>query len=173
MLNNTKRKYREIPKPVKASIWFIISNAIIKGISFFTLPIFSRLLTTDEYGCVSVYQSWVSVISIITTLTIWGGVFNVGMVKHNEKKNEMISSFQGMSISITFLFGILSVVFLPIIQPLFKLNSLLIICIFIEIMATIPFNIWATEQRYMYEYKKLVLNTVLMSILIPLVGVIF
>ena len=60
--------YKNLSKPAKASVWFILSNVILKGISFFTLPIFSRLLTPDEYGTVSVYNSWVATVSIITTL---------------------------------------------------------------------------------------------------------
>ena len=142
MLSKLLNKYRNMPKQIKASLWFIVSNVMVKGISFITLPIFARLLTTEEYGVVSVYQSWVSVVSIITTLTIWGGVFNVGMV------------------------------LFPLFQPLFKMSWLLTVCMFLEIMAQIPFYLWSTEQRYIYEYRKLILITILISILNPVISVI-
>ena len=100
-MNKLLSQYRSMPRQIKASLWFVVSNVLVKGISFFTLPVFSRLLTTGEYGTVSVYQSWVSVISIITTLTIWGGGFNVGMVKYPEQEAKMISSFQGLAVSLT------------------------------------------------------------------------
>ena len=172
MVSNLLNKYNTMPKQVKASLWFIISNVMVKGISFITLPIFSRLLTTEEYGVVSVYQSWVSVVSIITTLTIWGGVFNVGMVKYGDRKYEMISSFQGMTISLTIITGIICTVAFPLFQPLFKMSKLLTICMFLEIMAQIPFYLWSTEQRYIYEYKKLIVATILVSILNPAVSII-
>ena len=75
-------RYRQMPKGVKASFWTIVSSILLKGIGFITLPIFTRLLTTSEYGILSIYSSWVSLLSILLTFTVWGGVFNVGMVKY-------------------------------------------------------------------------------------------
>ena len=170
MLKQALLKYKGLPKQVKASLWFIISSVMLKGISFFTLPIFSRLLTTDEYGVVTVYQSWVSVISIITALTIWGGVFNVGMVKYSSRKYEMMSSFQGMATTITVLFAVLTMLIFPIIHPFLRMNRFLTVCMFLEILAQIPFNLWSTEQRFIYEYRKLIIITVAISLLNPLIS---
>lgn len=39
----------------KASIVFAMSSFIIKGISFVTTPIFTRILETSEYGIVTTY----------------------------------------------------------------------------------------------------------------------
>lgn len=171
-MNKIINGYRNLSKPTKASLWFIVSNVILKGISFFTLPIFARLLTPAEYGVVSVYNSWVATISIITTLTIWGGVFNVGMVKFENEQRKMISSFQGLATSITLLFSFLSSFFLDTLSEISGLSNLLIVCMYIEILAQIPFNIWSTEQRYRFEYKKLIIVTCLIAILSPLMGIV-
>lgn len=167
---NLIKKYNGLSDPIKASMWFIISNIIVRGMSFITLPIFSRLLTTAEYGTISVYQSWVSIISIITTLTIWGGVFNVGMVKYEDKKDEMISSFQGLAVSITAITAGIAILILPNFSDLTRMSYTLIIAMFVDILMQIPFNIWATEQRYLYKYKKLVAITMLISIVNPVLG---
>lgn len=164
--------YKNLSKPIKASIWFIISNIIIKGISFITLPIFSRLLSTSEYGIVSVYSSWISIITILTTLTIWGGVFNVAMVKFKEKYKEMISSFQGLAISITLVYLLISLIFINQISVMLGLSKLLVICMYLEILAQIPFNLWSTAKRYKFEYKSVILITIIISGLSPLLGVI-
>lgn len=165
-------KYRNTPRQVKASFWFVISNVMIRGISFITMPIFTEMLTTSQYGVVSVYQSWVTVVSIITTLTIWGGVFNVGMVKYGERKYEMISSFQGLAVTLTCLAAVISFGFLPILQRVFDMSPLLIACMYLEILSQIPFFLWSTEQRYKYEYKSLVILTLLIGILSPVLSVI-
>lgn len=165
-----KKQYERLSEPIKASVWFIISNIIIRGMSFITLPIFSHLLSTSEYGTVSVYQSWVSIISIITTLTIWGGVFNVGMIKYENHRDEMISSFQGLATLITLIFAMVSVLILPVMSKITKLPNVLVVTLFADILTQIPFNIWATEQRYLYKYKKLVIITLLISISNPILG---
>lgn len=43
----------------------IISTLVLTGISFFTSPVFSRLLGTDNYGIVSVYNAWLSIFTIV------------------------------------------------------------------------------------------------------------
>lgn len=170
-MNKIINGYSKLSKTTKASLWFIVSNVILKGISFFTLPIFARLLTPAEYGVVSVYNSWVATISIITTLTIWGGVFNVGMVKFENEQKKMISSFQGLATSITLIFLLVSCFFLDTLSKISGLTNVLVICMYLEILAQIPFNIWSTEQRYRFEYKKLISITCLIAVLSPLLGV--
>ena len=49
----------EMSVQVKASMAFMIVNFMQKGISFLTAPIFTRLLTTEEYGVITIYLSWV------------------------------------------------------------------------------------------------------------------
>lgn len=164
------RRYNSISEPVKASIWFVFSNILLKGISFFTLPIFSRILTTEEYGVVSVYQSWVGFFTIITSLTLWGAVFNVGMVKFYDKKDEMMSAFQGLSTTIVIIYMIISVLYIDKMSSLLGISRLLVVCMYLEILAQIPFNFWSSYQRYVYKYKNLILITVVTSILNPLLG---
>lgn len=41
-----------------------------KGIAFLTLPIFTRLLSTGEYGTVSTYSSWVAIVSIVSGMSL-------------------------------------------------------------------------------------------------------
>ena len=43
-------------KVVKASSWYTVTNFFLKGISFLTIPIFTRLLTTADYEVVSLYS---------------------------------------------------------------------------------------------------------------------
>lgn len=172
MINGLLSKYKNISKPMKASFWFVFSNILVKGLSFITLPIFSRLLTIEQYGIISVYSSWTLLISIITTLTIWGGVFNVGMVKYSDRKAEMLSSFQGMATSLTIIVAIINIALMKYLEPIFGMSKFLIICMYIEILTQIPFNLWATKQRYEYKYKTLVAISVITSIIIPLVSVV-
>ena len=76
------KKYESLPLPVKAGFWFTISNVLLRGISFLTLPIFTRIMSTDQYGVLSLYQSWVMIISIVITLNVWTGGFNTQVLDH-------------------------------------------------------------------------------------------
>ena len=42
--------YHDVPIQMKASLWFVLSTVLLKGISFITVPIFTRIMDTDQYG---------------------------------------------------------------------------------------------------------------------------
>ena len=75
---NVLKKYSELPIPLKASFWFLITGFLQKGISVITTPIFTRLLSTSEYGQLSIYNSWAGIITIFATLNLSAGVFMRG-----------------------------------------------------------------------------------------------
>jgi len=170
MLHAIFEKYKNLSKPVKASLWFVVSNVLLKGISFITLPIFSRLLTTSEYGVVSVYASWVSLFSIVTTLTLWGDVFEVELARNPDVK--VLSSFQGLSISLTCGFLLVSSLFIDQISAWLGMPRFLIYCMYLDILAQIPYSFWITKKRCNYEYKSVIVITVLVAVLNPILGII-
>ena len=57
-------------KATKAGIGYTIGNILVKGISFLTLPLFSRLMTTEEFGVYNVFISYESILFVIIGLAI-------------------------------------------------------------------------------------------------------
>ena len=57
-----------MPLAIKAGLWFTICNLLQKGISFITVPIFTRIMSTEDYGLYSIYISWYSIMTIFATL---------------------------------------------------------------------------------------------------------
>lgn len=163
-------KYRQFSFPAKASFWYVFSNVLLKGISFITLPIFSRLLSPSEYGVVSIYHSWVTILSIFCTLTLWGGIFNISFVKFPNARDKYVSSFQGLAITITVIFFLITTSLRKSFTSFTTLSPFLTICLYLDILASIPFNLWAGKKRFEYKYKSLVIITIVLSILNPLFG---
>ena len=162
--------YKTLSEPTKASVWFVVSNILIRGISFFTLPLFSRLLTEEQYGAVSVYGSWSQLISIFTTLTLWGGVLNVGLSKYVGKEDELISSFQGLGTTLTIAVFALLLPLTHFLAPLMGISKVMMPIMLVDILSVLPYNIWATRQRYLYRYKTLIALAITSSVLNPVLG---
>ena len=74
MVAKLKNKYSSLPVQVRASLWFLITNFLQKAMSVISTPIFTRLLTTEQYGQYSVFASWMSIITVIVTLNISYGL---------------------------------------------------------------------------------------------------
>ena len=69
-------KYRNISVQAKAALWFTICNFLQKGISFIVVPIFTRIMSTEEYGTYTVYISWYQILNIISSLYLFNGVYD-------------------------------------------------------------------------------------------------
>ena len=84
-------KYRNLPVEVKASGWYMVCNIVQNGLGFITLPIFSRILTTEEYGLFSVYLTWMNLLIIFTNLNLQFGVFNTAMIKFEKERDCLLA----------------------------------------------------------------------------------
>ena len=89
-------KYRSMAVQAKASIWYTICNFFQKGISFIAVPIYVRLLTTDEYGDWSVFQSWRDILIIFASLNLFSGVYTKTLVDNKDDRDRYTSSMQGL-----------------------------------------------------------------------------
>lgn len=172
MLKLVKKKYSDIPDAVKASIWFVVCNVLQKGVSLLTTPIFTRIMTTDQYGEFTLYSSWYQVISIFATLNLFYGVYNNGMTKFSDDRPRFTSSLQGLCTTITLL---LLVAYLPAMDfwnGLFGLSTLYMLTMFAELLMIPAFSFWSAGQRYNYRYKALIIVTLIIALSTPALGLI-
>ena len=170
MLRKLLEKYKAIPVGVKAALWFTVCNIVQKGISLLTTPIFTRLLTTEQYGEFTLYSSWYQVISIFATLNLFYGVYNNGMTKFSEDRPRFTSALQGLSTVITL--GLFAVYLcgMHFWNDLFGLSTLYMVTMFVELLMVPAFNFWSAGQRYSYRYKALIAATLIIALASPLLG---
>ncbi|WP_349671671.1 flippase [Lacrimispora sp.] len=170
ILKNNKEY--NIPLPVRASIWFTICSIMQKGIVLLTTPIFTRLLTTDQYGVYTIYQSWYQIIAIFATLNMYMGVYNNGVTKFPNDKNRYTSTLLGLSTVITVLIFIVFAININWWSDLLDLTPLLLGALFVQLLFDTAFQYWAAFQRYSYNYRPLVGVTIIIAIISPLLGII-
>ncbi len=137
-----------------------------------TVPIFTRLMTTEQYGMYSVYQSWYSIITIFATLNLYSGVYNVGMVKYAEDRNEYTLSLQNLCTVITGCLFIIYLISEDFWNHLFGLNSIYIYAMFIELLFAPAFTFWSARERFEYKYRGIILTTLILAIGSPFVGIV-
>lgn len=170
IVKNTLDKYHQMPKTLKAALWFTVSNILLKGISFITLPIFTRLMTPNEYGILSLYQSWVLIVSIVITLNVWTGGFNVGIAKNPDIKEKFASAAQGLGMTISFFFLTITLLFINPISDFFGLSKVITLSVLLNVIFIVPVNTWLQKKRYDFSYKEVVLVSVLTAVINPLLG---
>ena len=167
-----KEKWNSLSLPVKASLAFVLCSFFQRGISTLTTPIFTRLLTTEQYGYYTIFNSWLEIVSVFTTLKLAGSVFQQALVKFDTRRDELSASTAGLGTTITLLVYCIYLPLRSLINNLLGMNTLIMTCIFVASWATLMFELWADRQRNEYAYKPLVVLTIITSIAKPLFGVI-
>ena len=65
-------------KALKAGIWYTISSVTVKAITILTTPIFTRMMTTSDYGLATTFTSWYSLLMIFCSLNL---TYSIGRAK--------------------------------------------------------------------------------------------
>ena len=158
-------KWRAMPAGARSSVVFALSSFILKGISFLTTPIFTRLLEPAHYGIIATYNSWQSIIEVFALLGLTSaGVFNVGLNDYKNDRNRYVSVVLTVCNLITLctfgvIFGLKA-----LIGPDFLLPYDLLAVMFIYFIFSPATVFWVTRQRYEYKYRAAFAVTVLSTV---------
>ena len=172
MIYKFKEKYINLPQEVKASFWFLICAFLQRGMAVITTPIFTRLMTTSEYGNFSVFYSWYSIISIITSLNLFFGVYVRGLVAYEDNKAAFTSSMQSLMLTLIAGWSIIYLVLHDWFNSLIGLTTIQMLCMLVVIWTNGIFSFWAAEQRVNVEFKRLTILSILTCIILPVIQVI-
>ena len=167
------QRYNNLPVQMKASLWFLICSFMQKGISTITTPIFTRILTTAEYGQFSVFNSWMQIITPIVCLNLYSGVYSQGIVKFEEDRKRFSSSLQGLVLTMIAVWTVIYIVAADFWNSLFSLTTLEMLAMMVMIWASSAFSFWSMNERVDFKYQKLVAFTLAASVLQPTVSIIF
>ena len=136
-----------------------------------TTPIFTRILSTEEYGQFSVFNSWMSIITPIVCLNLYSGVYSQGLVKFEKDRDHYSSSLQGLVLTLTLAWTALYLGTSSFWNQKLELTTIQMICMFIQIWATAAYSFWSMDQRVDFKYRKQVILTLIMSIANPAVSI--
>lgn len=157
---------------VKASVAYFIASVISKGIAYLTTPIYTRLLTSVEYGKTSVFLTWQQVLGIIAMFNLSHGVFNNGMSDYKNKRDEYSYSMLILSNCITIIAGILLFASMQLFGNYLNLDYPFIVLMFALFMVEPAYNFWKSKQRYEYQYSYPVIWSVVQAVIYPLIAII-
>lgn len=167
--------YKSLPVTAKASIWFVFCTLFQKGIGFITVPIFTRIMSPEEYGIYGTYLSWYSIVVVFCTLNMNNCIYinKLSKLENEKQKNEAGISLLSLASTITLVLFIIYLIFHEFFNKITGLNTIMTCLLFTQILFVEPFNFWTMKNRYNYKYIKLVLITILYIILNSILGIVF
>ena len=165
-----KKEYMSLP--VRASLWYTVCNVVNKSIALLSTPVFTRLLTEEQYGTFAVFQSWYSILIIFTSLNVFLGGYQKGLILFNEDIKRFTSAQLGLTTTITIICFTIYILNVDFWSKVFDLPPHLMIAMFFELLFMPALELWSSQQRFYFKYKKFVFLTLIMTTISLIGGVI-
>lgn len=117
---------------VNSAIWYTVGSFVLKGVNFFTVPIFTSLLTTSEMGKVTIYSTWGAIVAIIVGLGIDGTIGTAKAHLEEEEYTEYLSSVLVLATLSFIVMFVLSFIFRTSLSNLMALDVGLVILLLVQ-----------------------------------------
>lgn len=168
-------KYISIPVAARAALWFVACTMLQKCVSFITVPIFTRLMPTEEYGMYSTYLSWHGILTVFCTLNMHNCIYVNRYTKANtlQEKNSAAVPLLSLSEVLTIGVFIIYLIFYRQLNSIIGLPFPLMCLLFMQILFEPAVHFWTMKQRFEYRYVILVVVTLSMVILNAVLGIVF
>lgn len=173
MLAKFTTKMKEMPLGVRASLAYTICSVLQRCFSFITMPLFTRLLSTEQYGQYNVYLSWSSILTIFITLNLASGSFSTAMIKFEDHRKEYIAAIQNITVVLASIFLVVYFLFEEGLTRFFELPAPLVCLMVAEILATFALGCTNGHRRFEFKYKSVVFITLLIAVASPTLGYLF
>ncbi len=156
-------------KLLKNGLLYTVGGLLLQGVNFFTLPIFTRLLSVESFGVVSIYNTWLSILAIFICFQSHGSIGIAKVNYSNEEFEEYTSDIILLS-SVIFMFWI--IIFLLFKSKIGILLNLSIEIIFIMLIQSF-FNTIITLKSTIYIFEEKAKQKLSLSFLNIIFNVIF
>lgn len=157
---------------LKSSVWYMISSFFLKAIGFITTPIFSRILTLEEYGDYNNFTAWLGIVSVISSLSLVSTLIRARF----DFKDHLHSYVKTIS-----LFGVVSAMLVDVVFiinksyfcELFSMNERILYVLCAYILVSPVYDIFLSLERFKYKYKFVVWLTLIVSVSSVLLSLLF
>ncbi len=159
--------------PVKASIWYTVCSIIQKGISLLLIPMYVRIMTTEEYGIYTLAQSWEGILLVFTTLNLAAYAFNNCLIQNENEKEKVTSAFGGIIITLTVVCICIFGLFSDFWKHIFRLPGKFILLVLLDSCFIVLIDLWYARKKFDYAYRGVAVVTLGISVCNLVVGMLF
>ena len=147
--------------PVRASIWYAGTSFIAKAVGFLVTPFFTRMISGEKYGELTLYLTLVGIGSTSCSAVNTGSAIFKGIKKHESEKGSFLKS--ALFVSLSFSAVICTVLFA--FSPFFNIKRHLFIPLTLQIMCDSIVAVALSSAKFSYQYKQVALISILSSVL--------
>ena len=148
---NTEKR-RGPGKVAKAGAGYVIGNYLLKGITFLSAPIFTRLLTTADFGLYSTYIAYLSIFYIILGLAL-NSCLATAKYKYEGKLESFISSIILLILLSTCIWTIFGNIFFFGFEEWFGFDRVILNCLIIHALGDALIQVYTGYLSLNYSVR--------------------
>jgi O-antigen/teichoic acid export membrane protein len=147
------RKEAASENALKAGFWYVISTILVKAVSILTTPLFSRIMTIQEYGLGATFISWYSLLLPFCSLNL---AYSIGRAKldYPTKLDTYIGSMEILSFLFSSLFVGTSFFFIKPLSNMMGLPNTALLLLGLYLLFSPAILFVQNGYRYQYKYKE-------------------
>lgn len=157
---------------IKAGIGYSIGNYLLKGIAFFTTPIFARLMTTADFGKYNVFVSYESILFVIIGLAIHSSYKNA-YYKFKDPDNaddetgykKYISTTMVFMLASAFCWTLAAWLFNEQLTQLLRIDSVMVYLLVAVSFSSAVANCFSADKGIHYQYQQILLISLISTII--------
>ncbi len=153
-------------------LYNISSTALVAGIHFITIPIFTRLLGTSGYGIVSIYVAWAQICTIFVGLKADGSIGSAHANLDDSEQDSYQWSILLLGFTSFILILILTLFFLDPLSALLKMPQLLVVSMVLQGFGSFVVALFSMRFIFKKEPKKNFLMSVGLSVVTTALSVV-
>lgn len=151
-------------KALRSGVGYTLGNILIKGINFLTLPIFSRLLSPEEFGVYNVFASYDMILFVLIGLAMHTSIQSANL-EFRGKINNYTSSISLIYILNGLVALVVAVLFRNALGEVLSLPPASLTILVLGSFSTAVIQLYNTRISLDYSYKQYLLVSACSSVL--------
>lgn len=139
-------------KAVKAGIGYTIGNILIRGLSFLTLPIFTRLMSTADYGLYTTYVAYESIVTLVVGLGLYSSL-KAAKIEFKEGLDKYVSTVSVLPIIFAAIIVVTILPFLNQVAEFVGFGGYLIVLMVAQALASSVLTMYNCRVSLDFAYK--------------------
>lgn len=133
----------------KVALFNMLGPIVLNGLSFFTMPVFTRLLGTVNYGLYTNYLSYYSILAVIIGFQAAGAIAPISVYYSGKERDRCFSNVTVMGLVSAAAIGLLIILFADPISAFSGLSKHMLLVLFLH--ATGQFVVTFVTSKFAYD----------------------
>lgn len=158
---------------IKAGVIFVFLQMLVKGISFIATPIYTRMMTTAQYGQIRIYESWLLILAPIVSLNLYRCGDQAKFEFGEKRYYNAVSSIQALCYLVISGFSLTLFFLKNFIEETINISDVMFYIMIVFFFSNSSLELMRRREKQMLHYKMNTITTLLTMLPATLFSIFF